>query len=213
MKKNLTEMVFILDRSGSMSGLESDTVGGFNSLIEKQKKHEGEALVTTVLFNHRTKTLHDRVPLDRIESLTTADYTTTGNTALLDAVGETIQHIKKVHHYIREEDRPENTMVVITTDGMENSSREFSRREVKRMIEERREDGWEFIFLGANIDAESEAESFGIPRSNASSYRCDSVGTRRNFSAVSRIADCVRDCEPVPMGWNEEILDYLNGED
>ena len=154
MKKGLTEIVFILDRSGSMSGLESDTIGGYNSMIEKQKKEEGEALISTVLFDGQTDVLHDRVPLDKISPITEKEYYVRGSTALLDAVGGAIHHIGNVHKYAREEDVPEKTLFIITTDGMENSSRKYSYDKVKKMIEKQKEKyHWEFIFLGANIDA------------------------------------------------------------
>ena len=163
MKKNLTEMVFILDRSGSMHGLEKDTIGGFNSMIEKQKKEEGEAFVSTVLFDHEVEVLHDRVPLDKVEKMTEDDYEVGGCTALLDAVGGAIHHIGNVHKYIREEDVPEHTIFVITTDGMENASRKYTQKKIKKMIETQKEKyGWEFIFLGANIDAVKTARTYGI---------------------------------------------------
>ena len=163
MKKNLTELVFILDRSGSMAGLEADTIGGFNAMLEKQKAEPGEAIVSTVLFDNRSEVLHDRLPLDRVPAMTREDYWVRGCTALLDAVGGAIRHIGNVHKYAREEDRPERTLFIITTDGMENASRRYDYREVKAMIEQMREKcGWEFLFLGANIDAAREAARFGI---------------------------------------------------
>lgn len=186
MKKGLTEMVFILDRSGSMSGLEKDTIGGFNSLIEKQKKLEGEAYVSTVLFDSETEVLHDRIPLDKIEPMTEKEYFVRGSTALLDAVGGAIHHIENIHKYAREEDIPENTIFVITTDGMENASHEYSRKTVKSMIEQKQKDGWEFVFLGANIDAFEAAESYGIPRNRTANYMPDSEGTEILF-------DCLHD--------------------
>ena len=151
MKQGLTEMVFILDNSGSMSGLEADTIGGFNSLIEKQRKIEGEALVSTILFNSRNETLHDRVSLTNIKPMDDKQYSVGGGTALLDALGKTIKHIESIHKYIREEDVPEHTVFVITTDGMENASCEYSIEMIKAMVESKRENGWEFVFLGANI--------------------------------------------------------------
>ena len=163
MRKNLTEIVFILDQSGSMSDLASDTIGGFNSLIEKQKQEDGEALVSTVLFNNRSCVIHDRVPIEKVEKLTCRDYVPNGSTALLDAVGDAIGHIGNVHKYARSEDVPEKTLFVITTDGMENASRRHTLEDVKRKIERQREKyGWEFIFLGANIDAAQTASSMGI---------------------------------------------------
>ncbi|MBO4838692.1 MAG: VWA domain-containing protein [Lachnospiraceae bacterium] len=193
MRKGLTEVVFILDRSGSMSGLEADTIGGFNSLIEKQKKEEGEALISTVLFDDKIEVLYDRVPVDKIEPMTDRQYYVRGCTALLDAVGRAIHHISQVHKYAREEDRPEKTLFVITTDGMENASREYSYQKVKEMVEHEKEKyGWEFLFLGANIDAVSEARRFGIGADRAVRYECDSAGTELNFRVVSRAVSTVR---------------------
>ena len=159
MKKNLTELVFILDRSGSMAGLESDTIGGFNAMIEKQKKEPGNALVSTVLFDHERKVIHDRQDIQQVEPMTDRDYYVGGCTALLDAVGCAIHHIGNVHKYAREEDRPEKTLFVITTDGMENASRQYSYDKLKKLIRRQKEKyGWEFIFLGANIDAARELQ-------------------------------------------------------
>ena len=178
MKKNLTELVFILDRSGSMSGLEADTIGGFNALIEKQKKEAGEALVSTVLFDNDSQVIHDRVPLDRVPALTEREYFVRGCTALLDAVGGAIHHIGNVHKYAREEDRPEKTLFVITTDGMENASRFYTYDKVSAMIRHEKEKyGWEFLFLGANIDAAREASRFGISADRAANYHADHQGT------------------------------------
>ena len=212
MKKGLTEIVFILDRSGSMSGLEADTIGGFNSLIAKQKKEEGEAYISTVLFDDECEVLYDRVPLDKIKPMTDEDYYVRGCTALLDAMGNAIHHIKNVHKYAREEDRPEKTLFVITTDGQENSSSRYSYKKVKKMVEEqKKENGWEFLFLGANIDAAAEAEKFGIERDRAVKYHSDKRGTAVNYRALSRAVSCVRNCEDVSemsealAGWDEEI--------
>ena len=175
MKKNLTELVFILDRSGSMSGLEDDTIGGFNAMIEKQKREPGEAYVSTVLFDNISEVIHDRVDIQRIEPLTRNQYYVRGSTALLDAVGCAIHHIGNVHKYAREEDRPEKTLFVITTDGMENASGKYSYEKVRSMIERQKEKyGWEFIFLGANIDATKEAARFGIRADHAANYNADS---------------------------------------
>lgn len=185
---NTTEMVFILDRSGSMSGLESDTIGGFNSMIEKQKGIEGKAFVSTVLFNNRSVVLHDRIPLDEVKPLTDEDYQVGGMTALLDAVGDAIKHIKNVHKYAREEDRPQKTLFVITTDGMENSSHKFSYSEIKQLIEKQKELGWEFIFMGANIDAVEVAEHIGIDSNRAVNYHADSKGTDEVYKAVGNFA-------------------------
>ena len=195
MKKGLTEIVFILDRSGSMGGLEKDTIGGYNSMIAKQKNEEGEALISTVLFDNETEVLHDRVPLSKIEPITEKEYFVRGSTALLDAVGGAIHHIGNVHKYAREEDVPEKTLFIITTDGMENSSREYSYAKVKKMVERQKEKyNWEFIFLGANIDAVSVANQFGVDRSRAVRYECDSAGTALNYKVMSKMVSCARAC-------------------
>ena len=193
MKKGLTELVMILDRSGSMSGLESDTIGGFNSMIEKQKKEEGEACVSVVLFDDRCEVIYDRMPLDKIEPMTDRQYYVRGCTALLDAVGGAIHHIGNVHKYAREEDVPEKTIFVITTDGLENASRRYSYDKVRRMIERQKDKyNWEFIFLGANIDAAAEAARFGISASRAARYEHDGEGTALNYSVVSKAVSAVR---------------------
>ncbi|MBO4849100.1 MAG: VWA domain-containing protein [Clostridia bacterium] len=192
MKKDLTEIVFILDRSGSMGGLEGDTIGGFNAMIEKQRRVEGDAIVSTVLFDNESEVLHDRIPLEKIEPMTERQYWVRGCTALIDAIGGAIKHITNVHKYIREEDVPEHTMFIITTDGMENASRKYSSEEVKRMIETRKEQGWEFLFLGANIDAVETARHFGIERERAVTYRSDRKGTRLNYEVMSEAIASVR---------------------
>ncbi len=193
MRKDLTEVVFILDRSGSMSGLESDTIGGFNSMIEKQKKEEGEAYISTVLFDDRMEVLYDRVPVGKVEPMNDSQYYVRGCTALLDAIGGAIHHIANVHKYSREEDRPEKTLFIITTDGMENASRRYDLKQVKRMVEkEQKKYGWEFLFLGANIDAVKTAGDFGICADRALNYECDSEGTRLNYRVVSDIVSGVR---------------------
>ena len=193
MKKGLTELVMILDRSGSMSGLEADTIGGFNSMIEKQKKEDGEAYVSVVLFDDSSDVIYDRVPLDKVEKMTDRQYYVRGCTALLDAVGGAIHHIGNIHKYAREEDRPEKTVFIITTDGMENASRKYNYDKVRRMIERQKEKyGWEFIFLGANIDAAREAARFGISASRAARYEHDSAGTALNYSVVSEAVSKVR---------------------
>ncbi|MBR2549592.1 MAG: hypothetical protein IKE92_06145 [Clostridiales bacterium] len=195
MKKGLTEIVFILDRSGSMAGLEPDTIGGYNSMIEKQKNEEGEALISTVLFDNETEVLHDRVPIGKISPITEKEYFVRGSTALLDAVGGAIHHIANIHKYAREEDVPEKTLFIITTDGMENSSREYSYDKVKKMVEKRKEkDHWEFIFMGANIDAVSVANKFGVDRSRAVRYECDGAGTALNYKVMSKMVSCARAC-------------------
>ena len=205
--KGLTEIIFILDRSGSMVGLESDTIGGFNSLIAKQKKEDGQALVSTVLFDDRSDVLHDRVPLDRIAPMTDDDYFVRGCTALLDAVGGAIHHIGNVHKYARPEDRPEKTMVIITTDGMENASKRYTYEKVKSMIERQKEKyGWEFIFLGANIDAVEVAGRFGISEDRAANYHSDEEGTALNYEVLSEAICQVRmGCAPLSADWKEKI--------
>ena len=186
MKKNLTELVFILDRSGSMAGLENDTIGGFNGMLARQKGEEGEAYVSTVLFDNHTEVIHDRVDLQKVQPLTRRDYYVRGCTALLDAVGRSIRHIANIHKYAREEDRPEKTIFVITTDGMENASREYTYARVRRMIEhEKEKHGWEFLFLGANIDAAREAARFGISEDRAANYHADRQGTAVIYEAMS----------------------------
>lgn len=182
--KNLTEVVFILDRSGSMGGLEEDTIGGFNSMIEKQKDAEGEVLVSTVLFDHESFVLHDRLPLAEIKPLTRKDYEVRGSTALLDAIGDAIKHIKNVHKYAREEDRPSKTLFIITTDGEENSSRNYSYKDIKKLVEAQKEKEWEFIFLGANIDSINVAGSMGISANRTVNYHNDRRGTQKKFAAM-----------------------------
>ena len=211
MKKNLTELVFILDRSGSMAGLEADTIGGFNAMTQKQRKEPGEALVSTVLFDNETQVIHDRVPLDKVPALTQKEYYVRGCTALLDAVGGAIHHIGNVHKYTREEDRPEKTLFVITTDGMENASRRYTYDKVKAMIEHQREKyGWEFLFLGANIDAAREAARFGIRADRAANYHADHIGTEVIYEAVSEAVCQVRSCAaPLSADWKRKIdADY-----
>ena len=206
MKKDLTELVFILDRSGSMAGLESDTIGGFNAMIEKQKKAQGEALVSTVLFDHESQVLHDRVPLSEIGPMTDEDYTVRGTTALIDAIGSAVKHISNVHKYIRDEDVPESTVFVITTDGMENASHTFSADEVRKLIEKKKEkDGWEFIFLGANIDAAETAKHFGISKENAVNYHADAIGTQCLYASVSDAITSVRSNKKMSAAWREDL--------
>ena len=206
MKKNLTEIVFILDRSGSMSGLEADTIGGFNSMIEKQKKAEGEALISTVLFDNTSEFIHDRVDIQSIKPMTDADYTARGCTALLDAIGGAIHHIGNVHKYARAEDVPEHTMFVITTDGMENASRHYDSEKVKKMIERQKEKhGWEFLFLGANIDAVETARHFGISEDRAVNYHSDSEGTQLNYEVLSEAICAVRCSAPLGADWKKRI--------
>ena len=212
MKKNLTELVFILDRSGSMAGLEDDTIGGFNAMLEKQKGEPGEAVISTVLFDNRCEVIHDRVALERVPALTRKEYYVRGCTALLDAVGGAIHHIGNVHKYAREEDRPERTLFVITTDGMENASRRYDYPRVKAMIERQKEKyGWEFLFLGANIDAAREAARFGIHAENAVNYHADQMGTAVIYQAVSDAVCSFRASKPMDNGWRHRIdEDYRN---
>jgi len=207
MEKNLTEIIFILDRSGSMAGLEGDTIGGFNAMIEKQKREQGEALVSTVLFDNDSEVIHDRVDIQRIKPMTHKEYYVRGCTALLDAVGGAIHHIGNVHKYAREEDRPEKTLFVITTDGMENASRKYSYDRLKAMIERQKEKyGWEFLFLGANIDAAKEAARFGISADHAANYHADSEGTNVIYETVSEAITQVRCCAaPLSADWKQQV--------
>lgn len=206
MKKNLTELVFILDRSGSMAGLEADTIGGFNAMIEKQRGEPGEAVISTVLFDNETEVIHDRVSLERVPALTEKEYDVRGCTALLDAVGGAIHHIGNVHKYAREEDRPEKTLFVITTDGLENASRRYTYDKVKTMIERQRERyGWEFLFLGANIDAAREAARFGIRADCAADYHADSMGTEAVYESVCEAVCQVRRSAPLAADWKRKI--------
>ena len=209
MKKNLTELVMILDRSGSMGGLESDTIGGYNSMLRKQKETDGEVLVSTVLFDDRSEVLYDRVPLDKMPQMTEKEYYVRGCTALLDAVGGAIHHIGNVHKYAREEDRPEKTIFVITTDGLENASREYSYDRVKEMVERQKEKyGWEFLFLGANIDAIETAGRFGIHADRAANYHSDHEGTALNYEVLAETV-CQMRVAPAPIGvdWKKRIDD------
>ena len=199
MKKGLTELVFILDRSGSMGGLESDTIGGFNGMIQKQKKEEGEANVTTVLFDDEIETIHDRFPIHIIKPLTDQDYYVRGCTALLDAVGSTVKKVENIQKHLPEEMRAEKIIFVITTDGEENASQEYSAKMVKKMIEKQQEKGWQFLFLGANIDAVSEAEKIGIKKSHAATYKNDSKGVQLNYEVVGRVMAQMRVCEPTEV--------------
>lgn len=206
MKKGLTELVFILDRSGSMNGLENDTIGGYNSLLEKQKKGSGEAVITTVLFDDQYELLHDRINLRGIEPITDKEYYVRGMTALLDAVGKTISKIGNAQKHTSEDERAENVMFVITTDGMENASREFSYEKVKEMIEHQKNKyGWEFIFLGANIDAAATAERFGISKDRASNYNADSDGTLLNYEVLSETVSYLRASRAISKDWKKRI--------
>jgi len=206
MRKGLTEVVFILDRSGSMCGLEKDTIGGFNSLIEKQKKEPGEALISTVLFDDYSQVIHDRVSIGSINPMTEEEYYVRGCTALLDAVGGAIHHIGNVHKYAREEERPEKTLFIITTDGMENASRKYTASKVKSMIERQKEKyGWEFLFLGANIDAVGEAGRYGIDADHAVNYHCDAAGTALNYEALECAVKTVRSNKKLDASWKARV--------
>jgi len=206
MKNNITELVFILDRSGSMAGLESDTIGGFNAMIEKQKKQDGECYVSTVLFDNESEVLHDRVKLSEINPMTDRDYTVRGCTALIDAIGGAIHHIGNIHKYARPEDVPENTMFVITTDGMENASHRYTSDSVKSMIERQKEKyGWEFLFIGANIDAVETAAKYGIGADRAVNYHADKEGTSVLYKTVANAVCNVRASASLAANWSDEI--------
>lgn len=206
MKKNLTELVFILDRSGSMQGLEKDTIGGFNSMLQKQAKVPGDAFVSTILFDDRAEVLHDRVKIQQVRPMTEKEYYVRGCTALLDAIGGAIHHIGNIHKYSRSEDVPEHTLFVITTDGMENASRRYSAQKVKNMIQRQKEKyGWEFLFLGANIDAVETAGHLGIAPDRAVNYHCDSAGTQLNYQVVGEAVSAVRCSAPIDAHWKDAI--------
>ena len=203
---NVTELVFILDRSGSMAGLESDTIGGFNAMLEKQKKEPGTAYVSTVLFNNFGCVLHDRLEVQKVPPMTDADYQVGGCTALVDAIGDAIHHIGNIHKYARREDVPEKTMFIITTDGYENASRRYDYETVRRMIQRQKEKyGWEFLFLGANIDAAKEAARFGIGADRAVNYKCDEAGTALNYEVISEAVCSVRAARPLGADWKRRI--------
>lgn len=212
MANNITEMVFILDRSGSMNPLTDDTIGGFNSMIAKQKDEKGEAKVTTVMFNNYSETVHDRIDIHDVPELTRKTYCPGGSTALIDAIGGTIDHISKIHKYIRPEDVPEHTIVVITTDGCENSSHKYSASDVRKTIEKKQKEGWEFIFLGANIDSVETAGRLGIREEMAVNYRCDTVGTRINYECINEALRNVRSSGKAGREWRDKIdKDYGSG--
>lgn len=207
MNENLTEVIFILDRSGSMEHLTDDTIGGFNSLIEKQKKEAGDCLVSTFLFDDEVELLHDRLPLAEIPKMTRDTYFARGCTALIDCIGEAVTHIEKIHRYARKEDVPAKTMFVITTDGMENASRKFTSDEVKKMIKKHQEEGWEFIFIGANIDSVETAARFGIRRERAVDYHADKGGTEALFACVNSSMKSYRACGAVCEDWDEALVE------
>lgn len=200
----MIELVFILDESGSMRGLEKDTIGGFNSTIDKQKKEDGDCLVSTVCFSNSQRVVHDRVNLRDVKELTEKDYVPCGSTALIDTVASSIKHIKMVHRYIRKEDRPDKVMFIITTDGMENASHKYSLAETKRMIEECKENGWEFIFLAANIDAYETARDYGFDESSTVNYVNDEEGTDIKFCCVGKAISSIRSFGVLDREWNFE---------
>ena len=207
-KNGITEMVFIIDKSGSMAGMEEDTVGGFNAMIEKQKKLDGKCYVSTVLFSNRSSVLHDRIDIQKIEPLTEREYCVGGGTALLDAIGGAIHHIGNVHKYARNEDVPEHTIFVITTDGMENASCEYDSERVKQMIRRQEERyGWEFLFVAANIDAVETARNIGIRRERAANYRQTKEGVSRSYYAMSEAITAVRACCADEMNLEELLED------
>lgn len=206
MKVNLTEIVFILDRSGSMKGLEADTIGGFNAMLERQKKAEGEALLSTLLFSNETEVLHDRADIRRVEPLSLQDYRVGGSTALLDTIGGAIRHIGELHRRASEDGRPAHTLFVITTDGQENASRRYGYAELKRLIERQKERyGWEFLFLGANMDAVAAASRFGIDADRAVRYHCDSAGIALNYEAVGEAILTLREKSDLDRDWGARI--------
>ena len=208
---NMTELVFILDRSGSMAGLEGDTIGGFNAMIEKQKKEEGEAYVSTILFDNVSEVLHDRIRLADVPKMTDKDYTVRGCTALIDAIGGAIHHIGNIHKYARKEDVPAHTMFIITTDGQENASRRYSSDKVKKMIERQKEKyGWEFLFIGANIDAVETAARFGIDRNRAVNYHADSEGTQVLYETLAQPISAMRANKVISDDWSQNIEDDFN---
>lgn len=217
MKKNetkklndTTELVFILDRSGSMAGLESDTIGGFNSFINRQKEQQGECFVTTVIFDNEVETIHDRMKLSDVPAMTEEDYSVRGSTALIDAIGKTVEHVESIHKYARKEDVPAHTMFVITTDGMENASHIYTSDKVKKMIENKKKEGWEFLFIGANIDSVETAKHFGISEDRAVNYHADKKGTKVLFKAVGDAVCCMREDRPLESRWSEDIEEDYN---
>ena len=204
-----TELVFILDRSGSMAGLESDTIGGFNGMLTQHRSEGGDVLVSTVLFDHEHEVVHDRVRIADVPALTSKEYYTRGCTALLDAMGDAIHHIKNVHKYARPEDRPARTMFIITTDGMENSSTRYTADQVRAMVKQQEEAGWAFVFLGANIDAVEVAGGLGIRPEFAAEFACDAAGVRENFASRGAMTCAFSAVGEVPIGWAEKIGKHL----
>ena len=204
-----TELVFILDRSGSMSGLESDTIGGFNGMLTQHRSEGGDVLVSTVLFDHENEVIHDRVRIADVPTLTSKEYYTRGCTALLDAMGDAIHHIKNVHKYARPEDRPARTMFIVTTDGMENASTRYTADQVRAMVKQQEEAGWAFVFLGANIDAVQVAGGLGIRAENTAEFACDAAGVRENFASLTAMTCAFSAVGEVPIGWAEKIGKHL----
>ena len=201
-------MVFILDRSGSMAGLEADTIGGFNSMIERQMRADGDAIVSTVLFSNVSTVIHDRVKIEQVEPMTRKQYYVGGSTALMDAMGKAIHHIRNVHKYARREDVPEHTIFIITTDGMENASHTYSSDQVKQMVRRQKEEaGWEFLFLGANIDAVETAARFGIDEDRAVTFMNDAQGQALNYQEISEAVRTIRSCAPLGREWKKKIED------
>ena len=206
MKKGLTELVFILDKSGSMGGLETDTIGGYNSMLAKQQEVEGECHITTVLFDNNYELLHDRIDIKAVSPISEKEYQVGGSTALLDAIGRTIHKISNAQKHTADDYRAEKVMFVIITDGEENSSREYSAEKIKAQIERQKEKyGWEFVFLGANIDAIETAGRFGISADRAQNYHSDSEGVELNFRIISEAVSKYRECSEIPKGWNNDI--------
>ena len=204
-----TELVFILDRSGSMSGLESDTIGGFNGMLRRQREESADILVSTVLFDDEVEIIHDRVPIGKVAPLTEREYFTRGCTALLDAIGDSIHHIRNIHKYAREEDRPVRTMFVITTDGLENASVRHTPEKVKKLIEhQEKKHGWEFVFLGANMDAVAVAGDLGIRRENSVEFACDAGGVRENFASLGAMTASFIQTGALIPSWSLPITEY-----
>ena len=205
MKTTLTELVFILDRSGSMAGLEGDTIGGFNGMLAKQQAQPGQARVTTLLFDHEHQFIHDRLDLAAVSPLTPESYFVRGNTALLDAMGKAVQKVDRVMAATEPSHRPDQVLFVIITDGMENASRRFTRQQIASLVAARREMGWEFVFLGANMDAIAVAESYGFAPDRAQTFQNDPEGVELNFDAVSHLATEMRASRPIPQDWSQRI--------
>ncbi|MHB9315315.1 vWA domain-containing protein [Fusobacterium polymorphum] len=209
-KNNIVDVVFILDRSGSMGGLESDTIGGFNSMLEKQRKIEGKAFITTVLFDDQYELLHDRVNIAKVNNITEKEYFVRGSTALLDAIGKTIAKEKAIQDTLGKNEKADKVLFVIITDGLENASREYNSSTVKKLIETQKEKyGWEFLFLGANIDAIETANTIGINAERAVNYKSDSIGTKKNYDTLNKAVEEVRSGKDLDKNWKADIeADY-----